>query len=54
MLAGLAWLLQPLTTQPTALAVDVVLIGAIPLSALTAYVAARTVLRNGGCGPGRR
>ncbi len=46
-LAGLAWLLQPLTSQPTALAVDVILIGAIPLSALTAYVAARTVLRNG-------
>jgi GT2 family glycosyltransferase len=45
-LAGLAWLLQPLTTHPTALAVDVVLIGALPLSALTAYVAARTVLRN--------
>jgi GT2 family glycosyltransferase len=45
-LAGLAWLLQPLTSHPTALAVDVVLIGAIPVSALTAYVAARTVLPN--------
>ncbi len=45
-LAGLAWLLQPLTTQPSALAVDVLLIGAMPLSALTAYVAAGTVLRN--------
>ena len=29
-LAGLAWVLQPLTAQPTALAVDVVLIGAHP------------------------
>jgi hypothetical protein len=45
-LAGLAWLLQPLTTHPTALAVDVLLIGAIPFSALTAYVAAGTILRN--------
>lgn len=45
-LAGLAWLLQPLSSHPTALAVDVVLIGAVPLSALTAYVAARTLLVN--------
>lgn len=45
-LAGLAWLLQPLTSHPTALAVDVILIGAMPLSALTAYVASGTLLRN--------
>jgi GT2 family glycosyltransferase len=45
-LAALSWLLQPLTGRPTALAVDVLLIGAVPLSALTAYVAAGTLLRN--------
>jgi GT2 family glycosyltransferase len=44
--AALAWLLQPLSSQPSTLAVDVLLIGAVPLSALTAYLAARAVLRN--------
>jgi GT2 family glycosyltransferase len=45
-IAGLAWLLQPLSAEPAALAVHVLLIGAVPLSALTAYLAAGTVLAN--------
>ncbi len=45
-MAGLAWVLQPLSAQPSGLAVSVLLIGALPLSALTAYLAAGTVLRN--------
>jgi GT2 family glycosyltransferase len=45
-LAGLAWTLQPLSANPSGLAVQVLLIGALPLSACTAYVAAATVLRN--------
>ncbi len=45
-LAALSWGLRPLSSTPSQLAVEVLLLGAIPLSALTAYLCARTVLRN--------
>jgi GT2 family glycosyltransferase len=45
-LAALSWGLRPLSSTPSQLAVQVLLVGAVPLSALTAYLAARTVLRN--------